>query len=103
MCVLFFLMSRLPPGSTRTYTLFPYTTLFRSLQRRCVAAELRVDRADLVQVEVDAFLGIGAGAGLGDGDGVGTADAQAAGVVAAAVIGGGAAEDRKSTRLNSSH
>src|SRR3546814_17315720 len=24
-------MRRLPPGSTRTYTLFPYTTLFRSL------------------------------------------------------------------------
>src|SRR3546814_8885459 len=26
----FFLMIRLPPRSTRTYTLFPYTTLFRS-------------------------------------------------------------------------
>src|SRR3546814_15515197 len=26
----FFLMSRRPPGSTRTDTLFPYTTLFRS-------------------------------------------------------------------------
>src|SRR3546814_18308713 len=26
----FFLMRRLPPRSTRTYTLFPYTTLFRS-------------------------------------------------------------------------
>src|SRR3546814_11789890 len=26
----FFLMIRLPPGSTRTDTLFPYTTLFRS-------------------------------------------------------------------------
>src|SRR3546814_13262084 len=32
MCVsyVFFLMSRPPPGSTRTDTLFPYTTLFRS-------------------------------------------------------------------------
>src|SRR3546814_17404216 len=29
MCV-FFLMIRRPPRSTRTYTLFPYTTLFRS-------------------------------------------------------------------------
>src|SRR3546814_3287042 len=29
-CV-FFLMIRRPPGSTRTDTLFPYTTLFRSL------------------------------------------------------------------------
>src|SRR3546814_2172981 len=27
---MFFLMIRRPPRSTRTYTLFPYTTLFRS-------------------------------------------------------------------------
>src|SRR3546814_6754853 len=27
---IFFLMIRRPPSSTRTYTLFPYTTLFRS-------------------------------------------------------------------------
>src|SRR3546814_7337473 len=25
-------MTRLPPGSTRTYTLFPYTALFRSIR-----------------------------------------------------------------------
>src|SRR3546814_3921818 len=30
-CVVFFLMIRRPPRSTRTDTLFPYTTLFRSL------------------------------------------------------------------------
>src|SRR3546814_5221240 len=30
MCVFFFLMTRRPPRSTRTDTLFPYTTLFRS-------------------------------------------------------------------------
>src|SRR3546814_18185050 len=30
MCGLFFLMIRRPPRSTRTDTLFPYTTLFRS-------------------------------------------------------------------------
>src|SRR3546814_230971 len=30
-CLFFFLMIRRPPGSTRTDTLFPYTTLFRSL------------------------------------------------------------------------
>src|SRR3546814_20750080 len=29
----FFLMIRRPPRSTRTDTLFPYTTLFRSVQR----------------------------------------------------------------------
>src|SRR3546814_8334429 len=28
--MIFFLMIRRPPRSTRTYTLFPYTTLFRS-------------------------------------------------------------------------
>src|SRR3546814_16376855 len=28
--IFFFLMLRRPPRSTRTYTLFPYTTLFRS-------------------------------------------------------------------------
>src|SRR3546814_6998040 len=31
--VIFFLMIRRPPRSTRTDTLFPYTTLFRSLAR----------------------------------------------------------------------
>src|SRR3546814_16173984 len=31
--LLFFLMIRRPPSSTRTDTLFPYTTLFRSLPK----------------------------------------------------------------------
>src|SRR3546814_15137411 len=31
-CLLFFLMIRRPPRSTRTDTLFPYTTLLRSVQ-----------------------------------------------------------------------
>src|SRR3546814_2891813 len=31
-CIIFFLMIRRPPRSTRTDTLFPYTTLFRSHQ-----------------------------------------------------------------------
>src|SRR3546814_9278080 len=34
LCLLFFLMIRRPPRSTRTDTLFPYTTLFRS-DREC--------------------------------------------------------------------
>src|SRR3546814_11064510 len=33
----FFLMIRRPPRSTRTDTLFPYTTLFRSDRRRAIA------------------------------------------------------------------
>src|SRR3546814_7017705 len=32
-CCFFFLMIRRPPRSTRTDTLFPYTTLFRSAER----------------------------------------------------------------------
>src|SRR3546814_15308424 len=31
LCIFFFLMIRRPPRSTRTDTLFPYTTLFRSV------------------------------------------------------------------------
>src|SRR3546814_2141398 len=36
-CCLFFLMIRRPPRSTRTDTLFPYTTLFRSIGRHIEA------------------------------------------------------------------
>src|SRR3546814_1014845 len=35
----FFLMIRRPPRSTRTDTLFPYTTLFRSQRPRCRQAD----------------------------------------------------------------
>src|SRR3546814_14405759 len=45
----FFLMIRLPPSSTRTDTLFPYTTLFRS-------------RPALATAERDDLAGHGAGA-----------------------------------------
>src|SRR3546814_4090135 len=41
-CVIFFLMIRRPPISTRTDTLFPYTTLFRSHRHRGRAGRLRV-------------------------------------------------------------
>src|SRR3546814_662346 len=39
--ILFFLMIRRPPRSTRTDTLFPYTTLFRSLGEARVEARAR--------------------------------------------------------------
>src|SRR3546814_15759742 len=42
-CVFFFLMLRRPPRSTRTDTLFPYTTLFRS-----IAAQIGQVDEDLV-------------------------------------------------------
>src|SRR3546814_19277004 len=37
----FFLMIRRPPRSTRTDTLFPYTTLFRSADRRAIIGVMR--------------------------------------------------------------
>src|SRR3546814_8398549 len=40
-------MRRRPPGSTRTDTLFPYTTLFRSLRFGQRAAETRCTCRDL--------------------------------------------------------
>src|SRR3546814_3151638 len=44
----FFLMIRRPPRSTRTDTLFPYTTLFRSVARRARRGQCRQPRAGLV-------------------------------------------------------
>src|SRR3546814_940712 len=49
---LFFLRIRLPPRSTRTDTLFPYTTLFRSPCPRHLGAEA------LVSVSGDQRLGL---------------------------------------------
>src|SRR3546814_13190453 len=46
----FFLMTRRPPRSTRTDTLFPYTTLFRSKAGDRIAA---IDDRDFI-VAVDA-------------------------------------------------
>src|SRR3546814_3506408 len=53
-CCIFFLMTRPPPRSTRTDTLFPYTTLFRSVepvtQRHIVEPVGRVEAADPIGV-----------------------------------------------------
>src|SRR3546814_14573517 len=38
-CLFFFLMIRRPPRSTRTDTLFPYTTLFRSLRQHAAVVD----------------------------------------------------------------
>src|SRR3546814_3140384 len=57
-CVFFFLMIRRPPRSTRTDTLFPYTTLFRSLDHDRVKIGARgIDRC-----------GVAGGAGADDED-----------------------------------
>src|SRR3546814_14086837 len=85
-----FLMIRRPPRSTRTDTLFPYTTLFRSLDERhhplgsdqAGAMRFRPDGEPLLQIGDDL-------AGIRDGIGIGQE-------VTAADIAVG---DRKSTRL----
>src|SRR3546814_10821593 len=48
----FFLMNLRPPRSTRTDTLFPYTTLFRSLRRL-----LRADEGDIAAAGRYEMLG----------------------------------------------
>src|SRR3546814_12665653 len=88
----FFLMIRRPPRSTRTDTLFPYTTLFRSGQMNARAIHFH-----RLGVEIDGEL---AGADhrlrmpLGAAD-----DRMDTGDQLLAVK----RLDRKSTRLNSSH
>src|SRR3546814_2228932 len=53
LCSIFFLMIRLPPRSTRTDTLFPYTTLFRSV---CWIGVL-VGRLPAVEPREDGHIG----------------------------------------------
>src|SRR3546814_19451647 len=59
-------MIRRPPRSTRTDTLFPYTTLFRSLHAAALHANARADRVDRSVVRDDADLRAAAGI-AGDG------------------------------------
>src|SRR3546814_15860728 len=88
LAMFFFLMIRRPPRSTRTDTLFPYTTLFRSRdgRRRAPRAPRRTGRrpvADRVQPPALPARQRRTGA-------VARADPRPR-------------VDRKSTRLNSSH
>src|SRR3546814_2335620 len=111
----FFLMIRRPPRSTRTDTLFPYTTLFRSGVDAGLAGLLvlqqQVGHAAVGRHHEHAVIEVAAGA-LADDDIVhhgldrrhrGAADlvdAEAGHVFPSFRLHGG---DRKSTRLNSSH
>src|SRR3546814_6118631 len=106
-------MIRRPPRSTRTDTLVPYTTLFRSLRRDPDAQPLAIEsrgRAARLHGRVegggDEIFGGDAGAALHrpfdvallrDAPAVGGQRRCQRGVDAVA------REDRKSTRLNSSH
>src|SRR3546814_17855254 len=100
-------MIRRPPGSTRTDTLFPYTTLFRSDVPE--AGEAATDGrghchpdvspthtgevAEQPEHDAASLLGVG---GLGDDEGCQRVEGLRAGDA-------GQHKDRKSTRLNSSH
>src|SRR3546814_18602542 len=92
---IFFLMVRRPPRSTRTDTLFPYTTLFRS-------QPAEPDDGDRGGERTDRDHGAAPPAGP---------CCPVVGVARGAELGGdrqhahrhGEIEDRKSTRLNSSH
>src|SRR3546814_13111893 len=98
-------MIRRPPRSTRTDTLFPYTTLFRSfdlcdnhfhnpmkkLKRQEKADRLRqfIEMADKVVVSTEALTEV--------------VLAEAKPSAPVSIIGDAVEQDRKSTRLNSSH
>src|SRR3546814_11652537 len=102
-CILFFffLMIRRPPRSTRTDTLFPYTTLFRSL-RRADLCQPRARLRALLDALADpqpALYPVPAG---GQGGGL-VRRAVLRGTEAPAGQRGRRPADRKSTRLNSSH
>src|SRR3546814_15811049 len=87
--LLFFLMIRRPPRSTRTDTLFPYTTLFRSAlftQRHTLIAQWAL-LATRFAARADA----------------GTEIHLCLGVIGQAGLGQVRLRDRKSTRLNPSH
>src|SRR3546814_14799235 len=122
-CVVFFLMIRRPPRSTRTDTLFPYTTLFRSGAlidnqfQRAAPQQSRNPFRRAGVAEVPAAHGL-----LGDMDrrvaGGAECVGHAIGVMRRAMEGqedvshcrflprfhrNARTGDRKSTRLNSSH
>src|SRR3546814_12953356 len=85
--VFFLLMIRRPPRSTRTDTLFPYTTLFRSRRSRY--------RAGGIAACVERCAAQRAGADQSQ-----VSDCRSAGGLSPLYRRQG---DRKSTRLNSSH
>src|SRR3546814_7760594 len=111
-------MIRRPPRSTRTDTLFPYTTLFRSpqldglvaLDRQDavpVVARAGVDERVAIRIDGDRALDQVTGAERGQqllaGLGVQEVDRSVVGAEDEPGPGGAVARDRKSTRLNSSH
>src|SRR3546814_14275929 len=103
-------MIRRPPSSTRTGTLFPYTTLFRSFA--CLAMGKQVVRRHPAHLEPADFHAVHRTRGRSAVFGLSNPDARhgrAIGLIREVqaaqlpVIGTKQHLDRKSTRLNSSH
>src|SRR3546814_18268401 len=98
--LVYFLMIRRPPRSTRTDTLFPYTTLFRAAVRKqapvVVRNLLRTMAGGAVEAGYDGYASCPLTTAYGK-------------VIMAEFVFGGKVtptlplQDRKSTRLNSSH
>src|SRR3546814_20237766 len=103
-------MIRRPPGSTRTETLFPYTTLFRSVQAMTRRPLTDYDQQwELICMLCTELPSIEAGTAVpedlppdveGAGDGRGIAMTY---TLQPDATWGDGTPDRKSTRLNSSH
>src|SRR3546814_12869834 len=99
-------MIRRPPVSTRTDTLFPYTTLFRSR-----ASTMAHNRGLVLAMAFESLFKLGAMLALGTllfsaipADLPATLPAPPdSGGFPALILLGALAIDRKSTRLNSSH
>src|SRR3546814_14965798 len=97
-------MIRRPPRSTRTDTLFPYTTLFRSAGPGLVEQDVIAQMADPLDHHLRVVDGAVIGALLQHGD------AERPFALPGLLVGDQrmvadllADRDRKSTRLNSSH
>src|SRR3546814_13759969 len=102
-------MLRLPPRSTRTATLFPYTTLFRSLDLNEASAlhgklmelrgsDLRIDASGVERIGVQCAQVLVAGARGWEADRKSFLIEKASDAFEKTMQ-----LDRKSTRLNSSH
>src|SRR3546814_2618300 len=109
-------MIRRPPRSTRTDTLFPYTTLFRSTPDAVGTISMSGSSGKVALSESTAALGGSCPTGNADFVGYGSANCSEgsdaapglSNTTAALRNGGGCTDtnvngDRKSTRLNSSH